>query len=159
MWNMTIPAYIWFIYVKRHSLLPGVTTLSMDLDRRPILGASNHYYLVFLSCGIFHCWSEENTGKHFKGFYFVKQVQWIVQNTRYYLRGKVKQIQTTTEKSNSQIHTNTVMYIYPSLSGFPIFTWYKLRLSSRLLSNTTERIIIPQKYRQIQTSYSWKSNG
>ena len=34
--------------VMRCSLLPGVTTLSRDLDRRPILGASNHYYLLFL---------------------------------------------------------------------------------------------------------------
>ena len=31
--------------VMRRSLLPGVTTLSRDLYRRPILGASNHNYL------------------------------------------------------------------------------------------------------------------
>ena len=29
--------------VKRLRLLPGVTTLSRDLYRRPILGASNHF--------------------------------------------------------------------------------------------------------------------
>ena len=31
--------------VKRLRLLPGVTTLSRDFYRRPILGASNHFYL------------------------------------------------------------------------------------------------------------------
>ena len=35
------------VIVKRRSFLPGVTTLSRDLDRRPILGASNHYYLCY----------------------------------------------------------------------------------------------------------------
>ena len=34
--------------VKSRSLLPGVTTLFRDLDRRPILGASKNYYLLFL---------------------------------------------------------------------------------------------------------------
>ena len=40
--------FIIIIIVMRRSLLPGVTTLFRDLDRRPILGASNHYYLLFL---------------------------------------------------------------------------------------------------------------
>ena len=31
--------------VRRLRLLPGVTTLSRDFYRRPILGASNHFYL------------------------------------------------------------------------------------------------------------------
>ena len=33
------------IIVKRLRLLPGVTTLFRDFYRRPILGASNHFYL------------------------------------------------------------------------------------------------------------------
>ena len=38
------------IYVMRRSLLPDVTTLSRDLCRRPILGASNHNYLfIFIA--------------------------------------------------------------------------------------------------------------
>ena len=38
------------ITVMRRSFLPGVTTLSRDLCRRPILGASNHNYLfIFIA--------------------------------------------------------------------------------------------------------------
>ena len=65
--------------VKRRSLLPGVTTLSRDLDRKPILGASNHYYLVFLTCGIFHCWSEETQENILKAFILLSKFKLIIQ--------------------------------------------------------------------------------
>ena len=49
---------------------------------RPILGASNHGYLLYLLITwIFGCWCEENTGRHFKGFYFVKEFS--MQNNKY----------------------------------------------------------------------------
>ena len=64
--------------VKRRSLLPGVTTLSRDLERRPILGASNHYYLVFLLCGIFHCWSEETQENILKALYLLSKFKSII---------------------------------------------------------------------------------
>ena len=59
--------------VKRRSFLPGVTTLSRDLDRRPILGASNHYYLCYYCVKSFIAGLRKNTGKHFIGFYLLKQ--------------------------------------------------------------------------------------
>ena len=59
--------------VMRRSLLPGVTTLFRDLDRRPILGASNHYYLCY------YCMESFIAGvrKHMKTFHrlLLKQVQ------------------------------------------------------------------------------------
>ena len=107
--------------VKRRSLLPGVTTLSRDLERRPILGASNHYYLVFLLCGIFHCWSEETQENILKAL-FIKQVQINhISTTKYYLGGKSNK-SNDNRRNNSQIQTNTVMYTSPSLSGILIFT-------------------------------------
>ena len=54
-------------------LLPGVTTLSRDFYRRPILGASNHFYLyLFIALNL----SLLELGKHrktFKGFYLANK--------------------------------------------------------------------------------------
>ena len=43
--KMTVIMIIMIMTVKRLRLLPGVTTLFRDFYRRPILGASNHFYL------------------------------------------------------------------------------------------------------------------
>ena len=32
-------------------------------------------FLFFLFSWILNCWCEENTGRHFKGFYFIKSIQ------------------------------------------------------------------------------------
>ena len=81
-----------FIILLLHGLLymlvrlfsiPAVTPLFRDpLLGRPILGASNHGYLLYLLITwIFGCWCEENTGRHFKGFYFVKEFS--MRNNKY----------------------------------------------------------------------------
>ena len=60
--------------------------------------------------------------------------------------------------SNSpKIQTDALMSI--SLSDIQHLRDTKLRLSSRLLSNTTEKIDNSQQEKQTQNISSWKSNG
>ena len=55
------------IIVKRLRPLPGVTTLFRDFYRRPILGASNHFYSVeYFIAGV------RKHRETFKGFYLAK---------------------------------------------------------------------------------------
>ena len=69
---------------------------------RPILGASNHGYLLrLLITWIFGCWCEENTGRHFKGFYLIKEFQ------------HAKQINTW-GKCNVKYQKTQHISIYPS---------------------------------------------
>ena len=56
-------------------------------------------FLFFLFKWIFVCWCEENTGRHFKGFYFIKVFS--MQNNKH--KGGIE----------CEIPTN-IKYIYPS---------------------------------------------
>ena len=70
------------LLVRLFSIQAYDTPLQGPSLGRPILGASNHGYLLcLLITWIFGCWCEENTGRHFKGFYFIKYFS--MQNNKY----------------------------------------------------------------------------
>ena len=65
-----------YLLVRLFSI-PAVTPLFRDplwggLSLVPLITVT---FLYLLFTWIFGCWCEENTGRHFKGFYFVKNIQ------------------------------------------------------------------------------------
>ena len=64
------------LLVRLFSIQACDTLLQGHSLGRPILCASNHGYLLYLLITwIFGCWCEENPGRHFKGFYLIKEFQ------------------------------------------------------------------------------------
>ena len=75
-------AFFFFLIVVCKSLLVRLFSMPVviPLFRDPfwvvtILLASYHGCYSFLYFLVdFNCWCEENTGRHFKGFYFIKNI-------------------------------------------------------------------------------------